>query len=350
MPKIEQLGAIVPSLYNFFATNKLTSALIKTIVGFSQKRTIPTISKKSLKEYVQDLQRECRPHPDKCLKINNQSKRLVYLFADEFTNRQETELGITFVKLLQRLGYEVLVPNHKESGRAAISKGCLKLAKKYAEQNLALLKDVISSETPLVGIEPSCILTFRDEYPDLVSPDKRAEAQQLAKNCLLYDEFLMREVEAGHITADNFKQTEVEIWLHGHCHQKALVGIEKTADLLRLPEGTKVNVIPSGCCGMAGSFGYEKEHYKESIAIGEQILFPTIRKAFGKDMLNPQLSESQGKDILNPLPLESQDNNGQSKKLSLVAAPGTSCRTQIKDGTGISAHHPIEILYALLKD
>jgi Fe-S oxidoreductase len=180
-----------------------------------------------------------------------------------------------------------------------------------AEKNYRLLKDLITDETPLVGIEPSCILTFRDEFPSAIS-----------KNCLLFDEFLMREVEAGRITKDSFADLPAEIWLHGHCHQKALVGVEKTAALLNLPVNTVVHVIPSGCCGMAGSFGYEQAHYHTSIAIGEMILFPAVREAVKHHTLERPV---------------------------FIAAPGISCRTQIKDGTGIQALHPIEILYRLVK-
>jgi Fe-S oxidoreductase len=155
-----------------------------------------------------------------------------------------------------------------------------------------------------------------------VSEAYRADAQTLAKNCLLYDEFLMREVKAGRITQDAFSDMQAEIWLHGHCHQKALVGVEKTAALLDLPAHTKVHVIPSGCCGMAGSFGYEKAHYQTSIAIGEMILFPTVRDAVKDNTIEHPV---------------------------FIAAPGISCRTQIFDGTGINALHPIEILYRLLR-
>jgi Fe-S oxidoreductase len=178
----------------------------------------------------------------------------------------------------------------------------------------------------LVGIEPSAILSFRDEYPDLVPPEMRADAIRIGKNCLLYDEFLKQEIDNGNISAEAFKSDEMEIWLHGHCHQKALVGIEDTVKAFSLLRGAKVHVIPSGCCGMAGSFGYEKEHYKTSLAIGEMILFPTIRKVF-----NSQLS------IVN------------SNTPIFVAAPGTSCRQQILDGTGVHAVHPIEILFKYLK-
>ena len=313
MATVEQFGHIVWPLYNLFASWKLSSDIIKHIIKFATERDIPTLSRVTMRKAVQ---RECRKQHGKA------TKGKVYLFADEFTNFQEAELGLTFAKLLLRLGYIVEIPKHVESGRAAISKGNLKLAKKFALKNVNLLKDKISEETPLVGIEPSCILSFRDEYPDLVPAELRSEAQQLSRNALLFDEFIMREVAAGRITTDDFKTDNVEIWLHGHCHQKALVGTEKTVQTFKLLSGAKVHVIPSGCCGMAGSFGYEKEHYKTSLAIGEMVLFPTIRKAI---------------------------ENNKNITPVIVSAPGTSCRQQILDGTGVHAVHPVEILYRWAK-
>ena len=314
MAQIEQLGAMIRPLYNFFASWSLSSTIIKNIVSFSTERQIPTLSRYSMRKLVakeQALYRISRP------------KKKVYLFADEFTNLQEAELGLTFAKLLMRLGYKVEIPKHVESGRAAISKGCLRYAKKFAVKNVLLLKDKVSISHPLIGIEPSCILSFRDEYPDLVPAEIRKDALALANNCLLYDEFLMKEIAEGNISADDFEDVQMEIWLHGHCHQKALVGVDKTAKVLdTLLSGPKVNVMPSGCCGMAGSFGYEKEHYKTSLEIGEMILFPAVRKAVEE---------------ANDMP-------------AIVAAPGTSCRQQILDGTGVKAVHPIEILYRLLKN
>jgi len=308
---IQRLGALMPHLYNFFAANRITSAVLKRIAGFAPERNIPTIKTGFLRSGHCSFS-TCGPI----------AKRSVYLFLDEFTRYQEPELVETFIRLLNRLGYEVIIPRHVESGRAAVSKGCLRLAKQYAEKNVRLLADLVTSDTPLVGIEPSCILTFRDEYPGLVATEQREAAQRLAKNSLLYDEFLMREVRAGHITSEQFSNMKAEIWLHGHCHQKALVGVEQTAALLDLPKNTTVHVIPSGCCGMAGSFGYEQEHYRTSLAIGEMVLFPAVRKAM---------------------------ENSQTE-VTLIAAPGISCRTQIKDGTGITARHPIEILYSLLRN
>lgn len=313
MAAVERLGHLVRPAYNFFATQRLTSSLIKRVVNFAPKRSIPTLSSRTMRQQVKGY---LRKHP-----VAKDAKR-VYLFADEFTNLQEAELGLTFAKLLTSLGYKVIIPNTVESGRAAISKGCLHLASRFANTNVRRLRHLITDESPLVGIEPSCILSFRDEYPDLVDPSLKNDAESLGRNCLLYDEFIMREVARGNITAEQFQSTAADIWLHGHCHQKSLVGIDKTAAMLRLLKGCQLHVIPSSCCGMAGSFGYEKEHYKTSLAIGEMIIFPTVRKAM---------------------------QSATDQRPAIVAAPGTSCRQQILDGTGVRAVHPITIMYQFLK-
>ncbi len=307
--QIEEVSQYVRPLYNFFVTFKPTSLLIKKAIGFAEERELPRLRK------------------NKCNKFASEGERKVWLFLDEFTRNHEPELAEDFMGLLATLGYAVRIPNHKESGRAAISKGCLKRAKQIAHQNVRLLKDVVTDEAPLVGIEPSCILSFRDEYPDLVPTELRNEARGLGQHSLLFDEFLLREIKAGHITRNSFEQTSMDIYLHGHCHQKALVGVEVMAEVLRELLNANVHVIPSGCCGMAGSFGYEKEHYKTSLAIGEMILFPAVRKAIVFGNIN-------NKDTMNPV---------------FVLAPGTSCRQQILDGTGVKAIHPIELLYKYLK-
>ena len=167
----------------------------------------------------------------------------------------------------------------------------------------------------MIGIEPSAILSFRDEYPDLVPASQLAASKHLAVNALLIDEFIAREAEAGRITSAAFRSQAQRITLHGHCHQKALSSLTPTVKMLKLPAGYTVEVIPSGCCGMAGSFGYEAEHFSVSQQIGELVLFPAVRKATAD---------------------------------TLIAAPGTSCRHQIKDGTNRHALHPIEILYDAL--
>ena len=298
MARIESIGHKVAPLYNFFVSWSLSAYIIKGVLRFSTKRKLPRLSRHTMRWLVE---RECKGNAD---------GRLVYLFADEFTNYQEAELGLKFARLLTDLGYRVVIPEHVESGRAAISKGDLRYAAKIAAKNVDMLKDIITEDAPLVGIEPSCILSFRDEYPKLVDGGMKEVAERLANNCLLYDEFMVREMEAGHISSDKFEDNGEEIWLHGHCHQKALVGIEKTAQMIRglLPKSA-LHVIPSGCCGMAGAYGYDKAHYETSRMIGEEVLFPAVRKAEG-----------------------------------VVLAPGTSCREQIRHFCNVNALHPVEIL------
>ena len=213
------------------------------------------------------------------------------------------------------MGYEILMIDHEESGRALISKGFLDEAKLISEANVKVFAELISEELPLVGIEPSAILSFRDEYPNLVDRGLKEAALNLSKNVLLIDEFIVKEIEKGHLNSKQFESEKKEIILHGHCHQKALSSIDITAKMLSLAENYSVEIIPSGCCGMAGSFGYESEHYDLSMKIGEQVLFPKVRNA---------------------------------KEGQLIVAPGTSCRHQIFDGTGRSALHPIEILFDAL--
>lgn len=300
---LTSLAAIAPGIYNWLVKGDLSSRLIKRFSGFAEKRSMPTLERKTLRSW---------------LKQNPQAatqSRKVYLFCDEFTNYNDTHVGIKAVNLLRRLGYEVIPVDHPESARALLSKGFLRKAKVIAEKNVKLFSSLISEETPLVGIEPSAILGFRDEYPDLVGEGLRDTAKQLAKHVYMIDEFLSIEADLGHIRSDMFKAADRKIKLHGHCQQKALSSVLHSKKILSLPEGHSVEVIPSGCCGMAGSFGYEKEHYDVSMKIGELVLFPAVRNA------------AEG---------------------TLIAAPGTSCRHQIKDGTGAKAQHPVEILYDAL--
>jgi Fe-S oxidoreductase len=179
-----------------------------------------------------------------------------------------------------------------------------------------IFKDLVDEATPLIGIEPSAILSFRDEYLAMVPEHLQEAAQLIAANSFTVEEFLANEMEQGRITSYQFVNDERLIRLHGHCHQKAISSMVPTKKILSLPTNYQVQLIPSGCCGMAGSFGYEKEHYDLSMQIGELVLFPTVREL---------------------------------DKEVLVAAPGTSCRHQIMDGTGRRALHPVQILWDALK-
>jgi len=286
-------------------TNAATSSLFKRYAGFAQGRSIPKLNRIPLRQWHRMHANKGGPFPN----------GRVYLFCDEFTNFNDESVGIKAVRLLNRLGFEVVIPDHVDSGRAQISKGLLRDAQRLAIRNVELLKDVVSSESPLIGIEPSAILGFRDEVPDLVPEHLVKAANGLAKHALLIDEFIAREADKGRIRREAFTKEARQIKLHGHCHQKALASLTPTVKALELPANYKVQVIPSGCCGMAGSFGYEKEHFDISMKIGGLVLLPAVRSA---------------------------------PKDTIIAAPGTSCRHQIKDGTGRIALHPVEILHDAL--
>jgi Fe-S oxidoreductase len=305
-----KLGAIAPGIYNFLMTNRVIIRLVKKFSEFAAERSMPTMYKTTLKNWYKKykLQRTKNQKPE----TRNQK---LYLFCDEFTNYNDTEIGIKAIQLLEKLGYEVIIPEHIESGRAWLSKGLIRKAKEIANKNISLLHPLVTADTPLIGIEPSAILTFRDEYIDLADDAQFEKAKQLAANVFLIDEFIASEIEKGNIRKEQFTKEQRTILLHGHCQQKALSSVAPSVKLLSLPENYKVETIPSGCCGMAGSFGYEKEHYDLSMKIGELVLFPTVRK--------------QTDDVI-------------------IAAPGTSCRHQVKDGTGKKALHPAEVLWNAL--
>jgi len=298
---INHIGGVFPKLFNFFLTNSILSGITKKALGIASQRSLPIIHSVSLREWYK-----------KNYTANMNSSRKVYLFCDEFTNWNDTEIGIKSLKLLATLGYNVEIVDHPESGRASISKGLLTRAQKIAKENVSIFSKIVNSETPLIGVEPSAILSFRDEYPRLMEKDKIESANELAENCFLIDEFLSSEIKNGKINSDLFTKEKKDILLHGHCHQKALSNIEDTIWLLSLPQNYSVEVIPSGCCGMAGSFGYEKEHYEISQQIGNLVLFPKVKNA---------------------------------KTDVEIVAPGTSCRHQILEGTGKNVKHPVEVLY-----
>jgi FAD/FMN-containing dehydrogenase/Fe-S oxidoreductase len=303
-----KLAALIPRMYNFAVKNKVTSNVIKKLSGFAKERSMPIVHNITLRKWY-------AKHKRQTSHVKRENRKTVHLFCDEFTNYNDTEIGIKAILLLEELGYEVIIPEHLESSRTWLSKGLLRDAKKIINKNITALKDLVTEDKPLIGVEPSAILTFRDEYIDLADDDLFDAAKSLSQHVFTIEEFIAKEIDKGNITSSQFKNDKRNIKLHGHCQQKALSSIAPTVKILSLPENYSVETIPSGCCGMAGSFGYEKEHYEISMKIGELVLFPTVRK-------------------------QSAD--------TIVAAPGTSCRHQIKDGTGKIAKHPVEILYEAL--
>jgi FAD/FMN-containing dehydrogenase/Fe-S oxidoreductase len=290
--KYNKLGSYLPTITNFL-TN---SILAKKVLGVAVERSVPKLANQTLESWF-------KKHDPK------KSKKIVYLFNDEFTNFYDAEIGIDAVILLEKLGYEVKTVAHDESGRSHISKGFLKEAKEICNNNIAIFKDIITAETPLIGIEPSAILGFRDEYIRLA--DDKGSAEKIAKNSFTFEEFLSQELEKGNIDRSLFTSETKTLKIHGHCHQKALSGTHASFQVLNIPSNYSVSILNTGCCGMAGSFGYEKEHYKVSMQVGEDTLFPKIRNC-------------------------STDTE--------IAAAGTSCRHQIFDGTKRLAKHPITLL------
>ena len=308
---VDQLTALlahIPGIYNWVTSNSFTGKIVKDIVGFDHRRAIPAVAKQSLYKWF--LKR------DKPLWIDKKPIKEVYFFCDEFTNFNDVELGKKAILLLEELGYEVLVIAHPFSGRALISKGMLREARKLANKNVKTFASRLTDEIALVGVEPSAILCFRDEYVDLVDEELEADAHRIAPFAMVMEEFLWKEIQKGNIQKESFTPASQHILLHTHCQQKAWKLQPCTASLLAFPEGNKVEVIPSGCCGMAGAFGYEKEHYDVSMQIGELVLFPKVR------------AKDEG---------------------AIVVATGGSCRHQIHDGTNETALHPVEVLYNTLK-
>ena len=290
--KYNKIGSLFPSLTNLVLNTYVT----KSIMGISLKRSVPKLTPKTLKSWYKK-------------QTHSSSKKIIYVFCDEFTNFYDTEIGKDTVIVLKRLGYNPTFIKHPESGRSFISKGFLKEAKDIANKNVSIFKDLITNKTPLIGIEPSAILTFRDEYIRLA--DDVNSAKIIAKNTFTIEEFLQNEFEKGNIRTNQFTTEKKSIKIHGHCHQKALSTTHATFSILNIPENYSPTIMNTGCCGMAGSFGYEKEHYKISMQVGEDTLFPKIRNT--------------------------------SKETEIIAS-GTSCRHQILDGTNRYAKHPITVL------
>ncbi|MDB5273535.1 MAG: ydiJ [Chitinophagaceae bacterium] len=295
-----------PGLANFVMKNAVTGTLLKKALGIATARPLPAMSKRTLRSWAAKNLKDLQP---------KNPISTVVLFCDEYTNYNEAHIGEKAIRLLTRLGYGVELVEHQESGRTFLSKGLVKKAQKIAQANVATFKNIIGPNKPLIGIEPSAILGFRDEYPVLVEKSEQENARTLAKSCFLIDEFIANEIDAGRIKATAFTTATKTVKLHGHCHQKALSSVSFSQKLLSIPSNYKVEVIPSGCCGMAGSFGYEAEHFDVSMKVGELILFPAVRN---------------------------------SNADTIIAAPGTSCRHQIKDGTGRVAQHTLEVLYDAL--
>ncbi len=297
---LNKLGSILPEVTNFL----LNSKTVKKLVGIAEERSIPKLAKTTFGRWL----KKQKP-------IHVVTKGELLLFIDEYTNFYDVNVGQDTYNLLTNLGYNVKTISHAESGRAYISKGLLDKAKEIANENIAIFKDIITEKLPLVGIEPSTILGFKDEYIRLA--DNQKDAKKIAQHTYTIESFFEREIQNGILTENDFSDLSLDIKIHGHCHQKSLDGMDASFAMLNLPKNFNAIVLETSCCGMAGAFGYEKEHYKLSMQVGEDSVFPTLR------------------------------NIDQS---NVIVAAGTSCRHQILDGIQRKILHPVSVLKMALKN
>jgi Fe-S oxidoreductase len=269
---------------------------LELVAGIDRRRSLPPLSADHFRSWFR------RHVPDG----NAGRAGRVILLDDCFTTYQEPAIGRAAVRVLERAGYRVELAGLECCGRAMISKGFLLQARKLAQMQLPALSRRVADGTPILGLEPSCLLTLADEWPDLVpSP----EAQRVAGAAALAEGWLAKQISTGQCKLALSRRAG-DCVFHGHCHQKALRAADGTAQALRLVPGWDVQVLDAGCCGMAGSFGYEADHYDVSAQIAELQLLPALRAA-------PE---------------------------AVIAATGTSCRHQIRDLAGRRALHPLEIL------
>ena len=289
------LGSAFAPFSNWATNNPLSKWVAEKLLGVDRRRDMPTFVHQSFEKWF------------KKRKSPQTSDKKVVLFHDTFMNFSEPNIGKAAVHVLESAGFEVILPKKRCCGRPLISEGMLDKAIENANYNIEHLHAYAEAGIPIVGCEPSCTSALTDDYVELIST---AKAKRVAEATYSLEEFLLQAHENGELPL-TYETEPRDILLHGHCHQRALVGIQPVLQMLALPEAHDVTVIDSSCCGMAGSFGYEKSHYDLSMNIGELRLFPTIREKTGEFTLT---------------------------------ASGFSCRHQLEHGTGILPKHPIEVL------
>jgi len=297
--RLSRWASMAPELSNWLMERPLVRRMLDAWVGIDSRRALPEFAAETFEAWFRK-----RTPP-----ILDEPAGRVILFHDTFLNYNHPEIGRAATELLEAAGYEVRLTDRVCCGRPMISKGLAETARAHAAHNVGELHRWVSAGYSIVGCEPSCLLTFRDEYRDLVDGP---QVDEVADASFLLEEFIDRETQAGRWTLA-YPKVRPPALLHTHCHEKALVG---SAFLQRTLEAAyQVHEVDSGCCGMAGSFGYETEHYDISMDVGRRRLIPAVNAADG----------------------------------AVVIAPGVSCRQQISDATGHRAIHPAEALLAAHK-
>jgi len=285
--------------------------MLEKWAGFDRRRTLPEYAREPFPVWFERRSRsgiDCAGDAMRVEAKEDSEPRRVVLFDDVYMNYHEPHVGRAAVELLESCGFEVVLARAGESQRPRISRGFLREARRRGEKTLRALDVFIQQGLKVVVCEPSCASALTDDLPDLI--DDEELAARIQENVMMIDVFLNREVEAGRLKTD-FVSPYKEIVLHPHCHQESLYGVDSMTALLSRVPGLSARKLESGCCGMAGAFGHEKEHYDLSMKIGESRLFDQILR----------------------LP-----------KDAAVVACGFSCRHQIADGTGVKALHWVETL------
>jgi len=295
------LAARFPKLTNRFLRSQVGKTVLNRLADVHPERNLPAFAVRTFSEWYN----ESTSHSE--TDSADSTKGRAVLVVDLFTEYHEPEIGKAALQVLEQLGYDVIVPGIRDLGRTRLSKGMVKEAKKRAAEIIPTLHGYAEQEIPIVGLEPSEILTLRDEYPELCDDERLGMAQSVAEHAFQFEEFV-NAIGFGEELPDAAGSPKV--YVHGHCHAKSLAGIDPTLEMLK-NAGYRPVDLQTGCCGMAGSFGYEEDHYEVSMEIGELVLFPALR----------ELDED-----------------------ALVCAPGFSCRHQIRDGTGRRAYHPAELV------
>ncbi len=305
LPVIYQIASINPQLFNFLLKTKLSKFILK-LIKIAPQRQLPLLFQFTLKDWAKQYLNKLNPSPEN-------ARQKVWLFVDEFTNYIDVIIGIEAIELLTHLNIQVEILPISMSARTYLSKGLVKKAQQIIFRNIENIKKCWNGEY-IIGLEPSAILTLRDEYIDLCKNSDLKFMQQVSANCLLFEEFILKILEAYPDIKSNIKTSNETVYIHAHCYQKVLSDTQILKKLYQQIGYTPV-FIKSTCCGMAGSFGYEAEHYDLSMKIGELNLFPFIRNL---------------------------------KPIDKIAVSGTSCRQQIQDGTGRITYHPVEVIYSQL--
>jgi FAD/FMN-containing dehydrogenase/Fe-S oxidoreductase len=296
---LSRLGSFFAPLSNWPLSSDAIKGLLEKYAGIDRRRSLPAFSSQTFAQWFKA--RGGSP-------ASTATRGQVLLFPDTFTNYNHPNLGRAATTVLERLGYQVVLPRTRCCGRPMLSKGMMDVARRNARFNVDSVLPYIESGAKLVGLEPSCILSFRDDYLDLLGDDLGARA--VAQSTMLIEEFVLyARDEAG--SDIEYTRRPGKLLFHGHCHQKALVGTGAAMEVLNSIPGCDPREVQSGCCGMAGSFGFEKEHYDISLKIGEYSLFGPIRSEQGEFE---------------------------------VVSEGVSCRQQIEHGTGRRAKHLVEVL------